>query len=253
MCNGDRSIWAETIAREGRRGLHQSPGERPSYNRGSLRVATEVVMSIRASMVSLALLSLVFPTFAKDKKKQALPDMVLNAHRVLVVIYPDAGEPLTDLNANQNARDSVERALMKWGRFELAMEPQTADLVIAVRKGHSGGPTITNSPTDDRPVIYQPSGADTRVGGQHGRPPDVTNPFPGGMENRGPRITNEIGSSEDAFDVFLGGMEYPLDSAPVWHYRGKDALKGSQLAAVEQFHKAIEESEKAREEREKKK
>lgn len=253
MCNGGTISWPETTAREGRRGLRRSPGERASYNRGSLRVATEVVMSIRASMVSLTLLSLVLPTFAKDKKKQALPDMVLNARRVLVVIYPDAGEPLTDLNANQSARDSVERALMKWGRFELAMEPQTADLVIAVRKGHSGGPTITNSPTDDRPVIYQPGGADTRVGGQHGHPPDVTSPFPGGMENRGPRITNEIGSSEDAFDVFLGGMEYPLDSAPVWHYRGKDALKGSQLAAVEQFHKAIEESEKAREEREKKK
>jgi hypothetical protein len=209
-------------------------------------------MSIRASMVSLALLSLVFPGFAKDKKKQALPDIVLNARRVLVVIHPDAGEPLTDLNANQNARDSVERALMKWGRFELAMEPQTADLVIAVRKGHAGGPTISNSPTDDRSVIYQPSGTDTRVGGQHGRQPDLTNPFPAGMD-RGPRISNEIGSSEDAFDVYLGGMEYPMDSAPVWHYRGKDGLKGSQVAAVEQFHKAIEESEKAREEREKKK
>jgi hypothetical protein len=33
---------------------------------------------------------------------------------------------------------------------------------------------------------------------------------------------------------------------------GRDALKGPQVAAVEQFHKAIEESEKAREEREKK-
>ncbi len=207
----------------------------------------------RVAILSVALLGLVLPTFAKDKKKQALPDVVLNAHRVLVVIYPDAGEPLTDLNANQNARDSVERALMKWGRFELAMESQTADLVIAVRRGHAGGPTISNSPMDDRPVIYQPGGADTRAGGQHGQPPDLSNPFPGGMKDRGPRITNEIGSSEDAFDVFLGGMEYPLDSAPVWHYRGKDALKGAQLAAVEQFHKAIEESEKAREEREKKK
>lgn len=207
----------------------------------------------RVPIIVVALLSLVFPTFAKDKKKQALPDIVLNAHRVLVVIYPDAGEPLTDLNANQNARDSVERALMKWGRFELAMEPQTADLVIAVRRGHAGGPTIANSPTDDRPVIYQPSGADTRVGGQHGRQPDLTNPFPGGMDNRGPRITNEIATSEDAFDVYLGGMEYPLDSVAVWHYRGKDGLKGSQVAAVEQFHKAIEESEKAREERGKKK
>lgn len=210
-------------------------------------------MLVRASVVSLTLLSLVFPAFAKDKKKQALPDTVLNAHHVLVVIYPDAGEPVTDMGANSTARDNVEKALMKWGRFDLVMEPQTADLVIAVRRGHGSGPTIGNSPTDNRPVIYQPSGADTRVGGQHGRQPDLTNPFPGGMDNRGPRIGNEIASSDDAFDVYMGGVEYPLDSSPLWHYTGRDALKGPQVAAVEQFHKVIEESEKAREEREKKK
>jgi hypothetical protein len=210
-------------------------------------------MSIRASIVLLTLLSLVLQAGAKDKKKQALPDTVLNAQRVLVVIYPDAGEPVTDMGANSTARDNVEKALMKWGRFSLAMEPQTADLVIAVRKGHGSGPTISNSPTDNRPVIYQPSGADTRVGGQHGHQPDLTNPFPGGSDNRGPRIGNEIGSSDDEFDVYMGGVEYPLDSSPVWRYMGRDALKGPQVAAVEQFHKAIEESEKAREEREKKK
>jgi hypothetical protein len=119
-------------------------------------------MSIRASIVLLTLLSLVLQAGAKDKKKQALPDTVLNAQRVLVVIYPDAGEPVTDMGANSTARDNVEKALMKWGRFGLALEPQTADLVIAVRKGHGSGPTISNSPTDNRPVIYQPSGADTR-------------------------------------------------------------------------------------------
>ena len=188
---------------------------------------------------------------AKDKKKQALPDHVLNAQRVLVVIYPDAGEPLTDMGANKNARENVERALTKWGRFQLVMEPQTADLVFAVRKGHGSGPTILNSPTDDRPVILQPGAEDTRVGGQRGRVPDLSSPFPS-SENRGPRVTNEIGSSEDEFDVYVGGVDYPLDGAPIWRYTGKNALSG-QVAAVEQFHKAIDESEKVRQEREKKK
>jgi hypothetical protein len=188
---------------------------------------------------------------AKDKKKQPLPNSVLNAQTVLVVIYPDAGEPLTDLGTNKTARDNVERALMKWGRFRLAMEPQTADLVVAVRKGHAGGPTIVNSPTDERPVILQPGAGETRVGGQAGRPPDVSNPFPGDM-NRGPRVTNEIGSSDDEFGVYMGGVEYPLDGAPIWRYAGRNALSG-QVPAVEQFHKAIEESEKVRAEREKKK
>jgi hypothetical protein len=209
-------------------------------------------MSNRASLVSLTVLCLVLQTGAKDKKKQPLPDIVLNAHTVLVVIYPNAGEPLTDLNSNSTARDNVERALAKWGRFELALEPRTADLVIAVRKGHASGPTINNSPTDNRPVILQPGGTDTRAGGQHGRPPDVSNPFPGGMDN-GPRVGNEIGSSDDAFDVYLGGVEYPLDSSPIWRYSGKDGLRGSPPAAIVQLQKAMDESEKVRQEREEKK
>lgn len=209
-------------------------------------------MSNRALMVFLAILFLVLQAGAKDKKKQPLPDMVLNAHSVVVVIYPNGGEPLTDLNSNSTARDNVERALTKWGRFELAMEPRTADLVIAVRKGHAGGPTITNSPTDNRPVILQPGGTDTRVGGQHGRPPDASNPFPGGMDS-GPRIGNEMGSSDDAFDVYLGGVEYPLDSSPIWRYSGKDAFRGSPPAAIVQLQRVIDESEKVRQEREAKK
>jgi hypothetical protein len=33
---------------------------------------------------------------AKNKKKQVLPDYVLKAETVLVVLHPDAGEPLTN-------------------------------------------------------------------------------------------------------------------------------------------------------------
>ncbi|MFI5223244.1 MAG: hypothetical protein ACHQX3_03200 [Nitrospirales bacterium] len=181
---------------------------------------------------------------AKDKKKQVLPDYVLKAETVLVVIRPDAGEPVSNPTANRTAQESVEKALMKWGRFRLVMDAQTADLVIAVRKGHAGGPTITNSPTDDRPVIVQPSGGDIRVGGQEGRPPDLTNPGRGGSADRGPRMGNEIGSSEDTFELYRGGVEYPLDAPPVWRYTAKDALKGPQVTAVEQFQKVLSESEK---------
>jgi hypothetical protein len=95
----------------------------------------------------------------------------------------------------------VEKAIMNWGRFRLVMDAQTADLVIAVRKGHAGGPTVRNSPADNRPDIVQPSDGNIRIGGQQGRPPDVTNPGLGGSADRGPRIGNEIGPSDDTLEV----------------------------------------------------
>jgi hypothetical protein len=207
-------------------------------------------MSVRIPVVFLLLLS-IYPAVAKNKKKQQLPDNVLNAQRVLVVIRPDAGEPLTNPTANRDAQDEVERAISKWGRFNLVMEAQTADLVIAVRKGHAGGPTINNSPVDNRPVIFQPNGepgAGVRLGGQQGRPPDLTNPGLG-PEDRGPHLGNQIGPSEDMFEVYLGGIEDPLDAPPIWRYSAKNALNGPQVAAVEQFRKAIEESEKQRQQK----
>src|SRR4051794_37854168 len=72
---------------------------------------------------------------AKNKKKTILPMDVLQAQTVLVVIDPDAGMAVDAPMDNQRARDEVERALMNWGRFRLAMNVSAADLVISVRKG----------------------------------------------------------------------------------------------------------------------
>ena len=202
-------------------------------------------MSDRISISFLLLLLLVPLADGKNKKKQTLPDYVLNAQTILVVIHPDAGEPVTSPMANRTAQEDVERAMMKWGRFKLVMDAETADLVVAVRKGHASGPTVRNSPVDDRPVIYQPSGGDVRTAGQHGRP-DLTDPSLGGATDRGPHLSNEIGSAQDAFEIYRGRVQYPLDSAPVWRYMAKDALSGPQVGAIEQFKKAIDESEKLR-------
>src|SRR5215471_5579138 len=177
-------------------------------------------MPRRVPLVLLIALLLSCMSFAKKKNKQELPDLVLNAQTVLVVIHPDAGEPVTNPTANRTVQENVENALTKWGRFHLVMSPQTADLVIAVRKGHAGGPTIRNSPADDRPVILQPNDGGVRTGAQQGRPPGVSDPGLG-PQDRGPHIGNEIGSSEDSFEVYLGGIEYPLDAPPVWRYMGK--------------------------------
>jgi len=205
-------------------------------------------MSIRTSVVLLVLflsLSTIYSAEGKNNKKQQLPNYVLEAHRVLVVIRPDAGEPVTNPTANRNAEEAVESAISKWGRFTLVMDAQAADLIIAVRKGQASGPVIGNSPIDNRTVIFQPNDGGVRIGGQQGRSPDLTNPGIG-TENRGPGIGGEIGTSDDLFEVYRAGPEHPLDAPAIWRYSAKNALKGPEVPAVEQFRKTIEETEKQR-------
>jgi hypothetical protein len=72
---------------------------------------------------------------AKNKKKQLLTKDVVRAETVLVVIHPEAGEPLTSPRANRTAQEEVEKAIMKWGRFKLVMDAQTADLVMQFARG----------------------------------------------------------------------------------------------------------------------
>ena len=122
-------------------------------------------MSGRISIVLLFILLLsVLQLQAKNKKKQLLPEDVLRAQTVMVVIHPDAGEAVTAPLANRNAQDEVERAITKWGRFDVVTDAYTADLIIAVRKGNKSGPIIAHSPADDRPVIFQPGIGDARIG-----------------------------------------------------------------------------------------
>jgi len=201
-------------------------------------------MSRTSVLLPVALLLSSFAV-AKDKSKAALPAYVLNAQTVLVVINPEAGEPLTDPTANRGAREDVERALMKWGRFRLVMESQAADLVLAVRRGTGAAvtPTISGGPLDDRPVIFQPNPGDIRIGGQQGRPPDLTQPGMG-PQSTGPRLGTEVGPSVDTLELYRGGVEYPLDSPPVWRYMAKDGLRPPQVPAVDQLRKAIDETEK---------
>lgn len=204
-------------------------------------------MSVRASILLTVLLLL--SSAAAKKKKQVLPNFILDAHTALVVIHPDAGEPIANPNANRTAQENVEKALSKWGRLDLVLSAQTADLIIAVRKGNANGPTISNSPTDQRPIILQPTEGGTRVGVQRGQPPGLSGPELGGSENQGPRVRNEIAPAEDSFEVYRGGVDSPLENPPIWRYMSKNALDEPTVSAVVEFRKAIDESERQRQQK----
>lgn len=196
-------------------------------------------MLTRSTLIGIVLVAVVPPVAAKNK--QVLPDYVLQARTVAVVLMPDAGESVTDPAANRTAELNVEKALLQWGRYSLIPDALTADLIVAVRKGYAGGPAISSAPIDTRPVILQPSPGTIYVGGQQGAPPDLTQQGP---RPPGPTISHEAGSAEDTFELFRGGVEHPLDAAPMWRYMAMDALDAPDVRAVEQFRKAVSDSEK---------
>jgi hypothetical protein len=192
-----------------------------------------------------AAMALVLMVSAKKKEKVLLPDYVLKAQTVVVLILPETGEPMTDPFANHKAQEEVEKAIMKWGRFRLTQEAFTADLVIGVRKGTGKimNPTISGGPVDSRPGTIETTDNQIRIGVQQGRPPDGTQT---GDASGKASPGMEAGSiTEDMFEVFRGGDTYGASSAPVWTYVAKDGLKPPEVAAVEKFRKALEEAEKA--------
>ncbi|MBO0910161.1 MAG: hypothetical protein J2P13_00100 [Acidobacteria bacterium] len=197
-------------------------------------------------LIPLVAVSFSFGKDKKDKSHPLLPADVLRAQTVFVVIAPEAGEPLTDPQANARAQDDVEKALLKWHRFQLVADASVADLVVSVRKGtgKSVTPTIKGGPIDQRPVIFQPNDGDVRVGGHRGQVPDASTQDP---IDRQPHVGTEYGPAEDTMEVYRakhdGGRA--LDSPPVWRYIAKDALRPPSVPAVDQFRKAIDESEKA--------
>jgi len=201
-----------------------------------------------ARLFSLLLLAtlLAVPANAKDKKKPSLPEYVLRASTVLVVVSPGAGEPVDNPMANATARENVEKALMEWGRLRPVLDGEESDLVIAVRTG-SGKmmqPTIKGGPIDNRPGVAQGTDSGIRIGAQQGHPAGDPSMGPQNSPQNGPHISNEVGPSNDMFEVYRGGIQDPLESPAVWRYIPKDCLRAPNVSAVEEFRKAVAEAER---------
>lgn len=194
----------------------------------------------RIFAVSLLLICAIVAT-AKDKKKKiVLPEDVLEARTVLVVVDPGAGIAIDAPNANRQALADVENALESWGRFRLVSSEYNADLVISVRKGNGkiAQPTIGGVPIDNRPVIVEPT-----------NDANLQNPPPPGIQplhRPAPHPQEEVGPPEDMFAVYRGKRENATDYPAVWRFSGKDALRSPGVPAVDAFRKLIVEAEKQR-------
>jgi hypothetical protein len=201
-------------------------------------------MALRFSCFLLILsIPLLASAKEKNKDKGALPDYVVQARTVQVVVNPEASDSLENPMANTAAREAVQNALQAWGRFTLVVEGG-ADLVIAVRAGTGKlvAPAVERGPTDTRIGDMQPGRGNIGIGAQQGRVPADSDP--GVPVHTGPHIGKEIGRANDVFEVYRGRGSYSVNSLPMWRYTAKDALKAPSVPAVEQFRKAIDASEK---------
>ncbi len=192
---------------------------KPAYRKGGRPMHSRNCLVVLMFLVCSALAP------GKDKKQPLLPAVVLRAETVFVEIDPDAGTAADAPLANQTARDDVERALTNWGRFRFAINLSTADLVITVRKsdGKITQGTIGGVPTNNRPVIFQPSDSGVRIGGSHGTPAGESDPSSTETPNPSPQV--EVGAAQDTFAVYLGGEGNVVNSSPVWRYTAKGALR----------------------------
>jgi hypothetical protein len=198
----------------------------------------------------LACLPVLFATLvapAKDKKP-LVPPYVLTAHTVRVLVEPDAGMDAEDPRANQVAQDDVEKALIRWGRFEPVMQDSPADLVITVRRGHknTAQPTIAGPRISNRPAVIGPIDNGGRIGAEQGTPPDASQGADTSrpMPDTGVHPQVEVGATQDVFTVYRGDVERPTDQTPAYRYYGRDALQSPDVPAVSEFRKAIAETEK---------
>ena len=201
-------------------------------------------MKYRRSLVFFAFLACCLAAAGKDKNKVLLPDNVLMAQTVLVVVDPDAGTAIDSPMANRTAHEDVEKALMNWGRFRMAMDASDADLIITVRKGNGKTvrPTVGGIPINNRPVIFEPTDSGGRIGIHTGTPPDAGDGASSQPQSPGPQV--EAGAAQDMFAVYRGKGDNALDAPAVWRYNEKDGLRSPGVPAVDAFRKVIVEAEK---------
>jgi hypothetical protein len=205
-------------------------------------------MSARSCSILFLTFLLTIPAVAKDKKKKnILPEYILQASTAAVVIDPDAGEPVAQPNANATARENVEKALVEWGRFDLILPEQNPDLIFVVRAGtgKTMSPTVRGGPIDQRPIYGETTDGTVRVGAQQGHEPPLNDPSLS-PPNTGPHMTNEVGPAEDMLAVYRGAPmdEYPLDSTPIWRFIAKDCLQSPNVTGVQKLRKEMADAEK---------
>jgi hypothetical protein len=144
-----------------------------------------------------------------------LPKLVVHAKFVLVTT--DQGYNLASPNVMPDDRGAVvavQNAIQKWGRYQLAYNPEDADLILLVRKG--------------RVVATQPQ---MRIGKTSTTPWEVTGKAP-----------VDAGDSRDMLAMFEAAEG--VDGPALWRDFEAGGLDSPRVALVQELRKAVEDTAK---------
>lgn len=182
-------------------------------------------MSKRLSTLLFVGLLMTVPALAKGKDK-TLPQYILEAHTVAVIVTPGSDIDPEDPQANLIAQKDVEAALIKWGRLQPVSSTLGADLIIVVQRGHARSvDTALGDPRQNQPAGTYPSN-NGGGGGAGAQPPNGRLPTMGGQDGMGqrtpgqptqspvPQVPTEVGRTDDSFEVFDGRADRRMEGAP---------------------------------------
>src|SRR5207245_9030723 len=104
--------------------------------------------------------------------------------------------------------------------------------------------TTTGGVPTEAQVALNPGDSGITIRGRRGTTPDLS---ASGTEGNGtPTMRSEVSSPDDVLAVYLGGVDYPLDSPPLWRYMAHNGLQHPTVPAVEKLRQAIADAEKTK-------
>jgi hypothetical protein len=191
---------------------------------------------MRRALLLLIIFSVALNSFGQKKKKDAkreLPDHVLAAQFIYVTGWHGDDHDWRTPPEERSAIVRVQKAIQTWGRYRLVYYPDQADLMMVVKPGHFGAVQGGVHVGLGGPEYPTP-----RVGGGAGGTADAN---PTGMG-----VGGEGGSPDDYLMIALRPSYQPVESSYIWKASAKNGLEGEKIRLLEDFKRAVDESEKAR-------
>jgi hypothetical protein len=218
-------------------------------------------MKVRGLVVLLVMGGAVATAPAKNKKDAQVPQLLCQAHNVLVQTVSGDPQGPGVAPGDRTAAGVLIAELQDWKRYTVVTDPQQADLVWVVRAGRAVAPGAGNSSLgsnsgaanqDASGMGANPNGPGLNRGAQGGlngpggpgAQGGLSGPgsmSPGDSMNAGANEnpSSASGSTDDVLAVFQRPNGGPL-SSPLWQKNQRNGLEGPKMPLFEQIRTAVD-------------